>query len=118
MVNFWGDDTGSSIRNDFAAIEKMETTGCYPSSTDTCTGAESGGRIMEVVDGIFDELGRETHGERSVSEIQGYKHFVTLCKRAQGEAFNYLQACTNFILEPIGSSLIMHANGICNAPLS
>jgi len=58
VANMCGDDT-SAIRNDFAAIEKVETTRCYPSSTDTCAGAESGERVMEVVDDILDELGRE-----------------------------------------------------------
>ena len=29
-------------------IQKVETTGCYPSLTDTCAGAEGRERIMEV----------------------------------------------------------------------
>jgi hypothetical protein len=52
-------DSSYSSWCNFAAIEKVETTGCYPISTDACAGAEGGGRIMEVVDGILDELRRE-----------------------------------------------------------
>jgi hypothetical protein len=73
MANLEGNGTRSISWCDFAAIEKVETTRCYPISTDTCTRAESGRRIMEVVDGIVDELRREwrRHGERSVQQVRG-----------------------------------------------